>query len=151
MKEIKFNDETIWMNGEVIGIYSWRDENSRFMPSKRKVFWAVVFEHESQSDDFIWWAFSIPELKSRVRKYLENKEKGVKDLPQISEQIERIFADAWEFTGEKYGYYTKTQNEEFLKLTSRLHLPEELKKRGYSISHNFSGYQLVPTEIYNIL
>ena len=147
MKNLQFKDETIYLDGEIIGIYSYRDENSRFMPSKKKVYWATIFEHEYQSDDFIWWAWNVQELKSRVREYLKNRENGVKDLPQISAQIERIISSAWEYTGEKYGYYTQRQTEAYKKMTARLNLVQEVKKRGYS----FVGWELVPTDIYRVI
>lgn len=147
MEKLQFKDEYIFQGEEIIGIYSYRDENSSFWPTKQKVFWATIFEHESQSDDFIWWAFSVAELKSKVRKYLLNRENGVKDLPQISEQIDRIISSAWEFTGAQYGYYTAKQSDAFKKITSRLNLVEEVKKRGFA----FYGKQLVPAEIYRVI
>lgn len=150
-KKIKFENEDIWQyeNGQktdYIGCYSFRDENSP-LKSKTKLYWAALFEHESQSEDFVWWAKTPQALRARVLKYIDNREKGIKDLPQISEQIARMIKTAWEIAYSRYGYGTAKASDEFARAL-RINLAEELKKRGFWM-HN--GYQLVEREIYDLM
>lgn len=153
MENIRFENGDIFLGEEYIGLYDYKDENSDFNPSKEKIWLATIFEHEFQSDDFKWYDKNLLALKSRVRKYLENKEKGIKDLPQISDQIKRIIRDVHDqaerkFANEVLGYYSAKSGEWIAWKLKRLNLLENLKSRGYWM-HN--GYQLVPMDIYRIL
>lgn len=150
-KKIRFEDEEIrlYENGEYteyLGSYSFRDENS-WMPTKQKLFWASIREHESQSDDYVFWEKSIPALRARVVKYLKNRENGVKDLPQISEQIERMIKTACEIAYKRYDYHTPAAAYEMARVL-RFNLVDELKKRGWWMTN---GYQLIKREIYDLM
>lgn len=145
-KKLKFEDETIWLDGEIIGGYSYKDKNSSFRPTKQKVWWGYIREHDCQSEDFIFYATNIHALKSRIAKYLENKKNGVKDLPQINEQLTRIIKDAHKYAGEKYGYYTKKCQEYLEKFYNRLNLIEEFKKRGYWTTND----QIIERKFYDL-
>ena len=147
MDKLIFEDETIWLDGEIIGGYSYKDENSGFEPTKEKVWWGYIREHELQCDDYTFYAKSVSELKSRIAKYLKNKEAGIKDLPQITEQISRIINSATKYAGEKFGYYTKKSSEYLENVHKRLNLVEEFKKRGFW----WYGEQIVPRWYYEIL
>lgn len=151
-KKIKFENEDIWLyeNGkktEYIGCYSFRDENSSFLPTKTKLYWASLFEHERQCDDFVWWAKTPQALRARVLKYIDNREKGIKDLPQISEQLARMNQTAWEIAYSRYGYCTAKASNEMAR-AFRINLAEELKKRGFWL---INGGQLVEREIYELM
>lgn len=150
-KKIKFENENIWLyeNGQItdcIGVYSFRDQNS-WMPTKQKMYWASIKEHENGSDDFVFWEKSVPALRARVIKYLKNRENGIKDLPQISEQIKRMLHTAWEIAYRRYGYGTTAASNEMARVL-RINLADELKKRGYWM---INGYQLIKREIYNLM
>ena len=147
MAKLIFEDETIWLDGDIIGGYSWKDENSDFQPTKEKLWWGYVREHEYSCDDFIFWAKSVPELKARIAKYLENKKNGVKDLPQISEQISRIIRSTQEYAGKKFGYYTRAAQEYCDKSLRRLNLIEEFKKRGYWMR----GGEIIERKFYELM
>ena len=150
-KEIKFDNECIWLceNGqetEMIGVYSFRDENSPIWPTKTKLYWASLFEHERQCDDFTFWAKSVQELRAKIVRYLRNKRAGIKDLPQISEQLVRMNQTAWEIASLRYGLYTKKASDEMARVF-RINLADELKKRGYWMV----GKELVEREIYDLM
>lgn len=153
MEKLRFENGDIFLGEEYIGLYDYKDENSDFNPSKEKIWWATIFEHEFQSDDFKWYDKNLLALKSRVRKYLENREKGIKDLPQISDQIKRIVLGVHEtaarkFANEFLGYYSAKSGEWIAKTLKRLNLLENLKSRGYWLH---DGYKLVPRDIYEII
>lgn len=150
-KEIKFDDECIWQceNGqttEMIGVYSFRDENSPIWPTKTKLYWASLFEHERQCDDFTFWAKSVQELRAKIVRYLRNRQAGIKDLPQISEQLVRMNTTAWEIAYSRYGYGTAKASNEMARVF-RINLVEELKKRGFWMV----GKELVEREIYELM
>lgn len=153
MEKLRFQDGYIYLGDEYIGLYDYKDEKSSFQPSKKKVWWATIFEHEFQSDDFKWYDRNLNSLKSRVRKYLENKENKIKDLPQISDQIKRIILGVHETAAKKFaneflGYYSAKSGEWIANKLKRLNLLEELKNRGYWLH---DGYKLIPNDIYQIL
>lgn len=150
-KKIKFEDENIWLcengqNTEIIGVYSFRDENSPFWPTKTKLYWASLFEHESQKDDFTFWAKSVQQLRAKIVNYLRNKQAGIKDLPQISEQLVRMNNTAWEIAYSRYGYYTAKASNEMAR-AFRINLVSELKKRGFWML----GKELIEREIYDLM
>jgi len=150
-KKIKFENENIWLyeNGQItdcIGVYSFRDQNSKIWPTKTKLYWASIFEHEHQSDDFTFWAKSIQELRAKIVRYLQNKQAGVKDLPQISEQLVRMNTTAWEIAYSRYGYGTAKASNEMAR-AFRINLVSELKKRGFWML----GKELIEREIYDLM
>ena len=84
---------------------------------------------------------------------MENKEKGIKDLPQISDQIKRIILGVHETAAKKFaneflGYYSAKSGEWISKQLKRLNLLQELKNRGYWLH---DGYKLIPRDIYEII